>query len=74
MILCSSSLQNKQTFCASLSCQQLLPLASQASDVTYADLHFNKRDVKPDAEVVYAEVKVGRKQMKEPWPKVPKMS
>ncbi|KAJ6666137.1 hypothetical protein lerEdw1_001041, partial [Lerista edwardsae] len=45
---------------------QHLPLASQASDVTYADLNFNKRDVKPDAEVVYAEVKVGRKQTKEP--------
>ncbi|XP_048371968.1 uncharacterized protein LOC125443718 isoform X2 [Sphaerodactylus townsendi] len=38
------------------------PLVSQPGDVTYADLHFHKREMKPDAEVVYAEVKVPPRQ------------
>ncbi|XP_060110062.1 obscurin-like [Heteronotia binoei] len=38
------------------------PLVSQPSEVTYADLHFNKREVRPDAEVVYAEVRAPQKQ------------
>ncbi|XP_054856165.1 titin-like [Eublepharis macularius] len=40
----------------------LHPLASQRSEVTYADLHFHKREVQPDAEVVYAEVRAPQKQ------------
>ncbi|KAL8194703.1 UNVERIFIED_CONTAM: hypothetical protein K2H54_029594 [Gekko kuhli] len=38
------------------------PLVSQPSEVTYADLHFNKREVRPDAEVVYAEVRTPQKR------------
>ncbi|KAJ7312133.1 hypothetical protein JRQ81_006476 [Phrynocephalus forsythii] len=37
------------------------PLAGQASDVTYADLHFHRR-AQPESEVVYAEVRLGPKQ------------
>ncbi|XP_025030513.1 hemicentin-1-like isoform X3 [Python bivittatus] len=37
-------------------------LTNQVSDMTYADLRFHKREVQPDAEVVYAEVKVGAKR------------
>ncbi|XP_063168800.1 uncharacterized protein LOC134503819 isoform X2 [Candoia aspera] len=32
-------------------------LTNQVSNVTYADLRFHKREVQPDAEVVYAEVR-----------------
>ncbi|KAM6430498.1 low affinity immunoglobulin gamma Fc region receptor III-A-like isoform 4-T5 [Liasis olivaceus] len=37
-------------------------LTNQVSDTTYADLRFHKREVQPDVEVVYAEVKVGAKR------------
>ncbi|XP_044290186.1 carcinoembryonic antigen-related cell adhesion molecule 1-like isoform X1 [Varanus komodoensis] len=35
------------------------PLTTKESDVTYAHLRFNKREVQPESEVVYAEVKKG---------------
>ncbi|XP_015268309.1 PREDICTED: uncharacterized protein LOC107111792 [Gekko japonicus] len=38
------------------------PLVSQPSEVAYADLHFNKREVRPDAEVIYAEVRTPQKR------------
>ncbi|XP_077166317.1 uncharacterized protein LOC143823673 [Paroedura picta] len=37
-------------------------LVSQPSELTYADLRFKKREVQPDAEVIYAEVRAPRKQ------------
>ncbi|XP_015681221.1 advanced glycosylation end product-specific receptor-like [Protobothrops mucrosquamatus] len=37
-------------------------LTKQVSDVTYADIRFHKREVPPDAEVVYAEVRLGAKR------------
>ncbi|XP_039209697.1 tyrosine-protein kinase-like otk isoform X2 [Crotalus tigris] len=37
-------------------------LTKQESDVTYADIRFHRREVPPDAEVVYAEVRLGTKR------------
>ncbi|KAM3829136.1 tyrosine-protein kinase-like otk isoform 2-T2 [Vipera latastei] len=37
-------------------------LTKQVSEVTYADIRFHKREVPPDAEVVYAEVKMDAKR------------
>ncbi|XP_053127585.1 titin-like isoform X4 [Hemicordylus capensis] len=54
---------SSKTGCASMEEDRKLHpgLTNQVSDVTYANLHFQKREVQPAAEVIYAEVK-GPKQ------------
>ncbi|XP_033014567.1 muscle M-line assembly protein unc-89-like, partial [Lacerta agilis] len=39
-----------------------LPLTSRQKEVTYASLRFNKKEVEPDAAVIYAEVRTKPKQ------------
>ncbi|XP_061449719.1 titin-like isoform X1 [Rhineura floridana] len=38
------------------------PVANQESNITYAALRFNRKEVQPDAEVIYAEVRTSQQQ------------